>query len=304
MTNETNTTVETMVSLGNLTRYDEKLKAKVAVNDAATLQSAKDYADGLKTVIDANVNANAEAITALETGKADKATTLSGYGIADAYTKNEADSAIATAVANADHLKREIVDVLPEVSVADEHTIYMIPKTTKTGNQQYDEYMLINGEFELIGDSAVDLTNYSTKTEVYTAKQEAIDTASADATGKANTALSDAKSYADGLSTNYATSAQGAKADTAIQSVVSGTANGSVSVDGVDVAVKGLDSAAFAKTTDFDASGTAETKVNELANGAVATNTGNILALQTKVDELASVTYRELTNEEIDALFA
>ena len=31
-------------------------------------------------------------------GKADKATTLSGYGITDAYTKNQVDAAIQTAI--------------------------------------------------------------------------------------------------------------------------------------------------------------------------------------------------------------
>ena len=52
--------------------------------------------------------------------------------------------------------------------------------------------MLINGKFELLGDSKVDLTNYATKEEVKTAKQEAIGTASADATSKANNAKNEA----------------------------------------------------------------------------------------------------------------
>lgn len=38
------------------------------------------------------------ALTAIIAGKAEKATTLSGYGIADAYTKDEADAAISTVV--------------------------------------------------------------------------------------------------------------------------------------------------------------------------------------------------------------
>lgn len=42
--------------------------------------------------------ANADAIAALQTGKADKATTLAGYGITDAYTKSQVDAAVATAV--------------------------------------------------------------------------------------------------------------------------------------------------------------------------------------------------------------
>ena len=103
------------------------------------------------------------AVNELSDGKADKATTVAGYGITDAYTKTEVDSAITTAVANAEHLKRSIVATLPEVASADTHTIYMVEITGGDGNQKYEEFMLINGAFEKIGDSAVDLTDYATK---------------------------------------------------------------------------------------------------------------------------------------------
>ena len=55
------------------------------------LQSALN-AKAAQTSLDttnANVTANASAISVLESGKADKATTLAGYGITDAYTKTE-----------------------------------------------------------------------------------------------------------------------------------------------------------------------------------------------------------------------
>lgn len=42
-----------------------------------------------------------EALAAVIAGKADAATTLAGYGIADAYTKDEADAAIKSAVGTA-----------------------------------------------------------------------------------------------------------------------------------------------------------------------------------------------------------
>lgn len=125
-------------------------------------------------------------------------TTLSGYGITDTYTGAQIDSKISSAVANADHLKRTIVNTLPSVDAADEHTIYMVPKASGAvgsgANNGYDEYMLIKSgdtkKFEKIGDSAVDLTNYATK--AYADQSEA-------------DALSAAKTYANGLATNYAT---------------------------------------------------------------------------------------------------
>ena len=85
----------------------------------------------------------------------------------------------------------------------------MVPKTSgATGSSDtngYDEYMLVvsgdTKKFEKIGDSAVDLTNYATKSYAESA---------------ASTAVSNAAK-------NYATSAQGTKADTAVQSVKIGS---------------------------------------------------------------------------------
>ncbi len=142
--------------------------------------------------------------------------------------------------------------------------------------------------------------------QIQTAKQEAIDTASGDATTKANKALEDAKKYSDGLAKNYATAAQGAKADTALQKadIIPGTGNGTISVKGEDVSVKGLGSAAYANTSAFDAAGTAQSKVNDLAEGAVKTNTTNITELQGKVSTLEANKTVAITEEEILALFA
>lgn len=53
----------------------------------------------------------------------------------------------------------------------------------------------------------------------------------------------------------YATAAQGALADTAVQSVTTGTANGTISVDSEDVAVKGLGSAAFTEASAYQPAG-------------------------------------------------
>lgn len=312
------------LDLTGLTSYDKKIKSTIDTKDATTLQQAKSYAEGLgvnydpagtaQTKVNAlekgQVTTNKNDIATLKTGKADKSTTLAGYGIGDAYTKGQTDSAIKSAIANSGHLKRTIVTQLPEASAADEHTIYMIKKSSPDGTNAYDEYMVVNEsgtkKLEKVGDSKVDLTNYATKTEVQTAKSQAISTASGDATTKANKALEDAKTYANGLAKNYATAAQGAKADTALQkaSITSGSTNGSISVGGTDVAVKGLGSAAYASTTAFDAAGVAESKVNALSTGQVTTNKNNIASLRTDVDNLKSTTYVAITTEEINALFA
>lgn len=300
------------------------------------LSDAKAYADSLAPNYAAAEHTHEmDDVTGLSDAldlKADKATTLAGYGITDAYTKGETDSAIATAVANAGHLKRTIVEALPDVGDADEHTIYMVGDGEGEGNQKYEEFMLVNGAFEKIGDSAVDLTDYALKTEVEAAKQEAISTAAGDATQKANTAEQNAKTYADGLiagldvedsevegqyvsavaevdgkikvsrkqlpakpvitegatngtisvdnvdvavhglksaayteASDYATAAQGALADSALQKadIATGTANGTIAVDGSDVAVKGLGSAAYTEANAY-ATAAQGTKADEL----------------------------------------
>lgn len=70
----------------------------------------------------------------------------------------------------------------------------------------------------------------------------------------------------------YATSAQGTKADSALQqaNIATGSANGTISVKGTDVPVKGLNSAAYVATSAFDTAGAATTALNSAkayANG-------------------------------------
>lgn len=171
-----------------------------AVKDSADSINAKigTVAEG-KTVVEMIADAKTQSTYDDTQVKAD--IKANADAIAERYTKGETNSAITTAIANADHLKRSIVDALPGVADADEHTIYMVAIADGSGNQKYEEFMLINSEFEKIGDSAVDLTDYAKKTEVETAKADAISTAATDATTKADQALTDAKSYADGLNT-------------------------------------------------------------------------------------------------------
>lgn len=292
-----------ILDLEGLTTYNTNLLKKIDEKDTAILNSAKSYTDSLKN---GQVNTNKADIASLKTGKADKATTLAGYGISDAFTKEETRNEITTEIGKAGHLKREIVTQLPDPNTADEHTIYMVAKSSKEGQNEYDEYMIVNVQgvkkLEKIGDSKVDLTNYALKSEVSTAKQEAISTASADATAKANKSLSDAKSYTDSLAPNYATAAQGAKADSALQknSIASGTANGSVAVGGTDVMITGLKSAAYTDSTAYEKAGA----VSSLEKGQVTTNKNDITTIKGRLDTLEGVRYVEISAEEILALFA
>lgn len=122
----------------------------------------------LKTIEQNTVIGAINEIKTLADGKVNTGTTLAEYGIADAYTKTETDSEIQTkiaeAISNVNHLKREIVTQVPSADMANENTVYMFRVGTAKGSDLYQEWMLIDGDVVLIGDTSTDLTDY-VKTE-------------------------------------------------------------------------------------------------------------------------------------------
>ena len=217
------------------------------ITDAGTLAALDEVAEGnLETTLAAKIN-----------GKADAATTLAGYGITDAYTQTQTDSAIAAAVAAADHLKREIVEALPDVGDADENTIYMVPQGGSiedpgTSASHYNEYMLINGAFELIGTSQVDLSGYATETFV----TEAIGALDVPDAAVANQYVSQVVETDGKIAVT--------RVALPVYSVTEGATNGTVAVNGTDVNVHGLGSAAYTESTAYETAGAAAAAVAAL----------------------------------------
>lgn len=99
------------------------------------------------------------------------------------YSKKEVETYVAQQIAGAGHLKRVVVEQLPDVSTAQANTIYMIKKTSggiaSWGKNIYEEYMALEGEWELLGNSQVDLTDY--------AKTDYVDNKTKDKADKATT---------------------------------------------------------------------------------------------------------------------
>lgn len=58
------------------------------------------------------------------------------------------EEAIADAIINAHHLKRQVVNSLPTASSADPDTLYMV--LAQSGDH-YEEYMVINGTWDMVG---------------------------------------------------------------------------------------------------------------------------------------------------------
>ena len=125
----------------------------------------------------------------------------SGIKLSDLASQDYVDQKVAEGITGALSLKKEIVTSVPTASEAKENVIYLLKVETATGSDKYEEYMLISGTVQMIGDTSTDLSNYYTKEQaqaiVDAAKQEAINTATQDATSKANQAVLDANAYTD-----------------------------------------------------------------------------------------------------------
>lgn len=96
---------------------------------------------------------------------------------ADVYTKEEANAAIASGIADAPHLKRVKVDSVGDIDSSAEgaeKTIYMVAKDGTDGDH-YDEYMVIDGAVDKVGNWAVDLSEYAKTADVNTELDKKVD---------------------------------------------------------------------------------------------------------------------------------
>lgn len=141
----------------------------------SALDAAKDYAKNnpisyvgqILAVVDVDAEgASSVQVYKIENANGDLVPVSAGSEeVADLL---ERVSELETLVGSAGLLKREIVEALPEKTEADVNTIYMV-KATEGGlltQDVYEEYMLINGEWEVIGNTRVDLSNYATKEDL------------------------------------------------------------------------------------------------------------------------------------------
>lgn len=330
------------VSSENLGHYDEKSLERQTNAIAVALQSAKDFATGLgdqydkagtaatkvKELADGAVKTNTDAIATLNgadtvegsVAKAvkDAKTELEGKITASEYddTKIKADIAantasietlngtgdgsvdkkVADAVAAIVNNAPEAYDTLKEISdwiSGHENDASAMNSAIQTNKTDIANLAKLVGTLPE-GDASKTIVEY------IDSKVGAVDFSSAIATAKQE-AIDASKTYSDGLAKNYATAAQGAKADTALQEADVAT----LRTDVADVKASiGEDGATTKAIADAKKAGTdASAAVTALADGQVATNTAAISALSGKVETLEGVSYKPMTNEEIDALF-
>ena len=115
--------------------------------------------------VDTKVTALSSLVDDLVTagGEPNKIEAITNNGAALEITDKGVDigPSIAEAVAAADHLQRKIVtgvDAIDPDADDAEKFIYMVPKTGSDEDDVYDEYMVLDGAVEHVGNTKVDLS--------------------------------------------------------------------------------------------------------------------------------------------------
>ena len=132
------------------------------------LASAKAEAEAL-------VNAHETSVNEALTGKADKATTLSGYGITDAYTKTEIDSTIET-ITNNLNTKISSTEVDTKIATAKEETLSEAATAANEALEARVGDIPSDTTIKSYIDTAVGSGGTSSAEAIASAKQEAINT--------------------------------------------------------------------------------------------------------------------------------
>lgn len=203
-----------------------------------------------QSVYDAKVKALEDADTALS-GRLDTLAAINheAYVAADTALKNE--------------LTAEIGKKADASTVSDMDAAYKAADTALSGRLDAVEALMGDGDGS-VADQIADV-----KAELQGEMATAIEGAKTDASNKDAVVLAEAQKATAAVQTAidahtanadiHVTSADKTKWNAALQAsdIAVGGANGTISVKGSDVAVKGLGSAAYAATTAFDASGSA-----------------------------------------------
>ena len=87
-------------------------------------------------------------------------------------TAAQVEATVQAAIAATGHAHFEKVDAIPTVDNAEENVLYLV-MNEETGH--YDIYALVSGDVELIDDTTVDLSNYSTTEQMNAAISAAVE---------------------------------------------------------------------------------------------------------------------------------
>lgn len=159
--------VNKLAQLAHLKQLAQKVKQECASQTSVTelttrVKSLEDVGAQANVIEKVKVNGAEQTVTdkAVDITVPTKVSDLSND------SKFQTDAEVAAAIAAADHMKRKIVNSIADIDLTAgdaSQYIYMVKKSsTKTGDK-YDEYMVLDGALEKVGDWEVDLSNYVQK---------------------------------------------------------------------------------------------------------------------------------------------
>lgn len=161
---------------------DGKLTGKVD-KVAGKALSSNDYTNTEKTKLEGIENGSQKNVIELikrnganltVSGKAVDITVPTKVGDLTNDKSYQTEAQVRTLVQEVGKLKKEIVVALPTVATADDNILYLKRNKTDSG---YEEWMVINGAWEILGDTAaVDFTGYIREDDIAIISNAEIDT--------------------------------------------------------------------------------------------------------------------------------
>lgn len=152
----------------------EKLTNLKALQELATRSKATCDALGIRVKALEDAGAEANILEGVKVNGVEQAITGKQVDIAVPQkvsdlpndAKYQTETEVAATVAAADHLKRKKVankDAIDLTADDADQYIYMVPKADGKNGDKYDEYMVLDGELEPVGDWKVNLEGYVAK---------------------------------------------------------------------------------------------------------------------------------------------
>lgn len=160
----------------NYTNDDKQKLISLHNYDDTALQNQVNGIEETVGELDKDISNMSNDIEELENTKADKneipdvsefikknvSDLVNYYNKSETYTQNEVNQLIGA-------IKTISMKVVPErPATGENNVIYLVPSKTSQTENVYDEYIYISNKWELIGSTAVDLSNYYNKGEITT----------------------------------------------------------------------------------------------------------------------------------------
>ena len=142
---------------------DTELNAKGYLTEHQDISGKVDKVEGKSLISDTEIERLASVDNYNDTALSNRV-----KSVEDEVPNLATKTYVGEQIANAEHLKREIVTVLPSDTEASDNIIYMLKVESATDNDKYKEYMKIDSTVQMVGDTSVDLTDYAKTTDIPT----------------------------------------------------------------------------------------------------------------------------------------